>query len=67
MPSGKLYRGEFARHNEELTVEAAGPLTLDHLGLMTEAAGGRPCPRSAICRLARLVALVEYVTPQSPS
>ncbi|MDB5833313.1 MAG: transcriptional regulator, LysR family [Caballeronia sp.] len=38
LPSGKLYRWEFAKHGQELTVDVPGPLTLDHLGLMTEAA-----------------------------
>ncbi len=38
MPSGKLYRWEFARHGQELTVEVPGPLTLDHTELMTQAA-----------------------------
>ncbi|MGQ9371539.1 LysR family transcriptional regulator [Azospirillum sp. ST 5-10] len=38
LPSGKLYRWEFARRGQELTVEVAGALTLDHPGLMVEAA-----------------------------
>lgn len=38
MPSGKLYRWEFERHGQELAVEVPGPLTLDHTGLMVEAA-----------------------------
>jgi DNA-binding transcriptional LysR family regulator len=38
MPSGKLYRWEFEKHGQELRVDVPGPLTLDHLGLMTEAA-----------------------------
>ena len=38
LPSGKLYRWEFAKHGQELTVDVPGPLTLDHLGLMAEAA-----------------------------
>jgi DNA-binding transcriptional LysR family regulator len=38
LPSGKLYRWEFEKHGQELTVDAPGPLTLDHPGLMTEAA-----------------------------
>jgi DNA-binding transcriptional LysR family regulator len=38
LPSGKLYRWEFEKHGQELTVDVPGPLTLDHLGLMTEAA-----------------------------
>lgn len=38
LPSGKLYRWEFARHGQELAVDVPGPLILDHLDLMTEAA-----------------------------
>ena len=41
LPSGKLYRWEFAKHGQELTVDVPGPLTLDHLGLMAEAAADR--------------------------
>jgi DNA-binding transcriptional LysR family regulator len=38
LPSGKLYRWEFEKHGQELTVDVPGPLTLDHPGLMVEAA-----------------------------
>jgi DNA-binding transcriptional LysR family regulator len=38
LPSGKMYRWEFKRHNQELKFEATGPMTLDHMGLMVEAA-----------------------------
>ena len=38
MPSGKLYRWEFERHGQELTIDVPGPLTLDHVGLMLESA-----------------------------
>lgn len=38
LPSGKLFRWEFERHGQELVVDVSGPLTLDHLGLMAEAA-----------------------------
>lgn len=38
LPSGKLYRWEFERHGQELSVDVPGPLTLDHLGLMAQAA-----------------------------
>lgn len=38
MPSGKLYRWEFARRGQELVVDPAGRLTLDHVNLMLEAA-----------------------------
>jgi DNA-binding transcriptional LysR family regulator len=40
MPSGKLYRWEFARHGQEVVVEAPGVVTLDHVGLMVDAAVG---------------------------
>ncbi len=36
--SGKLFRWEFERHGQELAVDVAGVLTLDHVELMTEAA-----------------------------
>ena len=38
MPSGKLYRWEFEKHGQEVTMEVSGALTLDHVGLMAEAA-----------------------------
>ncbi len=38
LPSGKLYRWEFARSGREIAVDAPGPLTLDDNGLMVEAA-----------------------------
>lgn len=38
MPSGKLYRWEFEKHGQELAVAVSGPLILDHIELMTEAA-----------------------------
>jgi DNA-binding transcriptional LysR family regulator len=38
MPSGKLYRWEFEKHGQELTVDVPGALTLDHPELMLEAA-----------------------------
>lgn len=38
MPSGKLYRWEFERRGEELTVDVQGALTLDDTELMAEAA-----------------------------
>ncbi|GAA3081744.1 LysR family transcriptional regulator [Rhizobium viscosum] len=38
MPSGKLYRWEFEKHGQEVTVEVSGALTLDHVELMAEAA-----------------------------
>ncbi len=38
LPSGKLFRWEFARRGQEITVDVPGSLTLDHVDLMTEAA-----------------------------
>ncbi|MGX7003143.1 LysR family transcriptional regulator [Caballeronia sp. KNU42] len=38
LPSGKLYRWEFEKHGQQLTVDVPGPLTLDHPGMMAEAA-----------------------------
>lgn len=38
LPSGALYRWEFARHGEALTVDVQGPLTLDEPTLILEAA-----------------------------
>lgn len=38
LPSGKLYRWEFERDGEEVTVEVHGSITLDHLDLMAGAA-----------------------------
>lgn len=38
MPSGKRYRWEFARRGQEMVVDVPGSLTLDHPGLMAEAA-----------------------------
>jgi DNA-binding transcriptional LysR family regulator len=38
LPSGKMYRWEFARHGEELKLDVQGATTLDHMGLMVTAA-----------------------------
>lgn len=40
LPSGKPYRWEFSRQGQEVAVEVAGPLILDHAALMTAAALG---------------------------
>ncbi len=37
-PSGKLYRWEFERHGQQTSIDVNGPLTLDHVDLMAEAA-----------------------------
>lgn len=36
--SGKIFRWEFEKHGQEMAVDVAGPLTLDHMQLMIEAA-----------------------------
>ncbi|MGO4566363.1 LysR family transcriptional regulator [Rhizobium sp. 2YAF20] len=38
MSSGKLFRWEFEKRGQEMAVDVTGPLTLDHMSLMTEAA-----------------------------
>ena len=38
LPSGKLYRWEFARHGQEVAIDVPGALTLNHTMLMIEAA-----------------------------
>jgi DNA-binding transcriptional LysR family regulator len=38
MPSGKLYRWEFARRGEEMAVDVPGPITLDNIPMMIQAA-----------------------------
>lgn len=38
MPSGAIYRWEFERHGEAITVDVQGPLTLDNPTLMLDAA-----------------------------
>jgi len=38
MPSGRLYRWEFQRRGEEIVVDVPGPITLDNIAMMIEAA-----------------------------
>ncbi|WP_414451718.1 LysR family transcriptional regulator [Burkholderia sp. 22PA0099] len=38
LPSGKRYRWEFRRHDQELAIDVPGTLTLDHNPLMVDAA-----------------------------
>ncbi|RWH72893.1 LysR family transcriptional regulator [Mesorhizobium sp.] len=38
LPSGKPYRWEFERQNQQIVVDVPGPITLDSVGLMVEAA-----------------------------
>lgn len=73
LPSGKVYRWEFERNGQEITVEVPGALTLDHSGLMIEAAerglGIAYVPES-VAREAvaegRLTAVLESWSPPSP-
>jgi DNA-binding transcriptional LysR family regulator len=73
LPSGKLYRWEFARNAEELAIDAPGALTLDHNGLMVETAEAglgiafvpEPFARQAL-EEGRLVALLAEWSPAIP-
>lgn len=73
LPSGKPYRWEFARGDQEIVVDVPGALTLDHSGLMVEAAldglGIAFVPeiaaRSALAE-GSLVALLEDWSPGLP-
>jgi len=38
LPSGKLYRWEFEKRGRQVAVDVPGAVTLDHIGLMVEAA-----------------------------
>ncbi|MCL6709194.1 LysR family transcriptional regulator [Pseudomonas sp. R2.Fl] len=38
LPSGTVYRWEFERHGEEIRLDVDGPMTLQHMDLMLEAA-----------------------------
>ena len=38
LPSGKMYRWEFERHEHSLKIDVPGPVTIDHMGLMVRAA-----------------------------
>jgi DNA-binding transcriptional LysR family regulator len=73
LPSGKAYRWEFERNGQEVAVEVPGSLTLDHSGLMVEAAeeglGIAYVPES-VARDAltggRLKIVLEHWSPPSP-
>jgi DNA-binding transcriptional LysR family regulator len=73
LASGKPYRWEFARNAEELAIDVPGVLTLDHNGLMVEAAEaglGIAFVPEPFARLAldegRLVALLVEWSPAIP-
>jgi DNA-binding transcriptional LysR family regulator len=73
LPSGKPYRWEFAKHGQEVSIDVPGVLTLDHTGIMVEAAldglGIAYVPEAA-ARAAlnneRLVVLLEDWSPEIP-
>ncbi len=73
LPSGKPYRWEFARGSDEIAMEVPGALTLDHNGLMADAAADglgiafvpEPAARSAL-RGGRLRAVLEDWSPAMP-
>lgn len=73
LPSGKPYRWEFERNGSEFAVDVHGALTLDHNGLMVEAAEDglgiayvpEAAARDALDR-GGLVALLEPWSPPGP-
>jgi DNA-binding transcriptional LysR family regulator len=73
LPSGKRYRWEFRKHGQEVAIDVPGVLTLDHNGLMVEAAsdglGLAYVPESAArdwLNEGRLVTLLEDWCPFIP-
>jgi len=38
LPSGKIYRWEFERYDQELRLDVSGPMTADHMSVMVDAA-----------------------------
>jgi DNA-binding transcriptional LysR family regulator len=71
LPSGKAYRWEFARHGEDVAVDVPGALTLDHSGLMVEAATDGlgiafvPAPYAAeAVRAGRLAVVLDDWSPR---
>ena len=73
LPSGKRYRWEFALNADEIAIDVPGALTLDHNGLMVEAATDglgiayvpEPIARPAL-EDGRLVALLQEWSPAIP-
>ncbi|MGK9051574.1 LysR family transcriptional regulator [Neorhizobium sp. CSC1952] len=70
LPSGKLYRWEFERHGQEIAIDVAGAMTLNHTTLMIEAAadglGIAYVPEMAArpwLETGRLIALLEDWSP----
>jgi len=73
LPSGKRYRWEFALNADEIAIDAPGRLTLDHTGLMVQAAEDglgiayvpEPFARPAL-EDGRLVTLLQEWSPAIP-
>ena len=73
LPSGKRYRWEFALNADEIAIDVPGALTLDHSGLMVEAAADglgiayvpEPIARPAL-EDGRLVTLLQEWSPAIP-
>ena len=73
LPSGKLYRWEFAKHGQEIAIDVPGALTLDHTGIMVDAARDglgiayvpEPAARAAL-DTGELVLLLEDWSPDIP-
>jgi len=73
LPSGKRYRWEFGKRGQEMAIDVPGALTLDHTGLMVEAAldglGIAYVPEQAArdaLKDGRLVTVLEDWCPPSP-
>jgi len=73
LPSGSIYRWEFERHGEEIRIDVEGPMTLQDMELMREAAVGGAglaymTERNVATDLAagRLVTVLEEWTPPFP-
>lgn len=71
LPSGKPYRWEFSRSGREVSIDVPGTLSLDHSGLMVEAAIAglgiafvpQPFARNAIMQRQLLILLDEWSPP----
>ena len=73
LPSGKLYRWEFMKHDQEITIDVPGTLTLDNNQLMVESAadglGIAYVPElyaTPLLKTGRLVAVLEDWCPFIP-
>jgi len=73
LPSGKRYRWEFSKHGQEVVIDVPGPLTLDNITVMAEAAqqglGIAYVPETAVrdsLKNGQLVAVLEDWCPTIP-